>query len=568
MRATLLLLGGLTLVLTCIAASIRIDYSDSYEIYNNVLALMAGDITAYHINRFFLGVVMMTPFVWLQERFAWEGFALLASRTVVPVYYAATLWLFHRFCRMSLDRRSALYATILLGINPVLLRMSVTVKEDLPGLCLAMAAFYLYARSLRSRRTSDLWWAGLLIAAASAMRYNQMPVFPPVIAVCELADAAAQRRIDLRRWGWVALCCGVLPLVLFVGGSTVVHYFMGLDSMGRAFVVFVQGFKDYLGRSSGPPEPALESVELLVATMTPPLLVCALIGMHESWVQRRTPAVLAGAWAVIATVVHVYLISHKEARYHMLALPALYYFVPAGLAWVRQEAVSRLGSAGRKAATVIVACLLWLPIGEAARALIVYTDPIYTRDLHGDLGRLVKELAATGGKVYWAGPHYSVYPKDFRWHPKDDYGYIYHVFPHVVEYYARLVPRMLVYDNADALKDGDVLIVCRASESHTTETAPSTIRPLTVGRVRVKDFLPEIVRVEKGAHVFESVGDGLGEGEALVYRTDGTLECLPAELKDGSTIVRAPFYGEQGPDVERIEYLEYERPFRLDPRRR
>lgn len=558
----------MTLVLVAIAVTIRMDYSDSYEIYNNVLALLSGDISGYQINRFFLSVVLMTPFVWLQERFFGGDFAMDTSRALAPMFYAGTVWFFYRFGSIYLEKRQALWATLLLGLNPLLLRMAVTVKEDLPGLCLAVAAFAYYARSLKSRRIMDLVWAGVCISAASGLRYNQAPIFPPVIALCELVDAIASRRIDVRRWAWVILLCGVLPAAFFVAGSTIVHYYMGLSSMTEAFEVFVMGFKDYLQRSSGSPEPAMEGAELLVASATAPLAVCAAIGIHAYWTQRKAQGILAGAWLCAAAAISVWLVSHKEARYHLPALPALYFFVPAGLDRVRSKVSGYFGGGGRTAAALATALILWIPGVEMVKALAVYTDPVYTRDVHGELGRLVKELAGEKGNVYWAGPHFSVYPKNYLYHPKDDYAYIYHIFPHVVEYYSRKRAEILLYEHADKIKDGDVLIVCREPLAYQSHNAPPEVRPLTVGRVRVKDFLPEIVRVEKGAHVFESVGDGLGAGEALVLRTDGTLECLGAELVDGSTIVRAPYYGGEGPDVERILYLEYERPYELDARHR
>lgn len=559
----------MTLVLVAIAATIRMDYSDSYEIYNNVLALMAGDISGYQINRFFLSVVLMTPFVWLQERFFGGDFAMYSSRILAPVFYAGTVWFFYRFCSEYLEKRHALWATLLLGLNPLLLRMAVTVKEDLPGLCLAVGAFVCYARSLRTRRVADLLWAGLCIWAASGLRYNQAPIFPPVIALCEIVDVISSRRIDMRRWAWVILLCGVLPAVLFVLGSTVVHYFMGLSSMMEAYEVFVMGFQDYLQRSSGSPEPAMEGAELFIASATAPLVVCAAFGARVYWTQRNRQGVLAGAWLCAAAAIGIWMVSHKEARYFLPALPALYFFVPMGMEWVGRKVSGYFGGdAGPKAAVLAMALILWMPAVELTRALAVYTDPVYTRDVHGELGRLVKDLAGEKGNVYWAGPHFSVYPKNYLYHPKDDYAYIYHIFPHVVEYYSRKRAEILLYEHANKIKDGDVLIVCREPIAYQSHNAPEEVRPLTVGRVRVKDFLPEIVRVEKGAHVFESVGDGLGEGEALVLRTDGTLECLGAELVDGSTIVRAPYYGDDGPDVEKILYLEYERPYQLDARHR
>jgi hypothetical protein len=498
----------LVIFLAVIAYRMAIDYYDSFEILLNARSIADGGRSGYSKLRSMLMPAALSPYFAAERMLAVDGFGFAAARLTAVAFYALLIAAFYKLLRLDLSAEWAAVGSLALALNPLLIHNAPTVKEDVPAAVFTTLAFYFYLKGSKAPGSRRLWaFAGVCIAAAGLARYNLFPCVVAVIAANEILSG--KLRIDDQTFAkvWTMV---LLPGVLVGIAPMVVYPLVQVAPWWKAPAQFVEDFLMIRAiTASYAWEPPSENVRFLVKSLTPPLAACAVLGGALAW-RRRTPStVLLALWLAGFLVFHSYAITHKEARYLYPLFPPVYFFAVRGLQAVAEALTARLHGIRRKewVATILVALLMAEPARLAWQECRRFADPIYTENFERRVSLDAKELAG-GRRIHWVGPLYAIHPAEYLFDAEDEYTSVYHLAPHVVEFYAgekvgvvevlsltpppdgdgpvRLHPR-----DVTTVEDGDALIVNLEKDEYVTKNLPSELAPLVVQRLRVLEMSAE-----------------------------------------------------------------------------
>ena len=298
-----------------------------------------------------------------------------------------------------------------------------------------------------------------------------------------------------------AVGAGVVLLHLVVYGFS-------FGGPGRAFAALGEMVGNNLrlgGISARFDEPWWEYGPLFVLCCTLPAALLVLLGAIAASRRGGPFEALHGAWAAAHLGFVSFVSSHKEARYLLPALPSLFLFLlwglrslaPAGRALLP---VLRPPPLGRAAA---VALLVVTGLYTMTREALPLTQPFFRDPQAARIAALAEERAGPQGRLFWAGNYFPLHPDRFVFTPRDEYYYIFHLAPHVLEYYGARP----VHDTRDrvgqlvdgvgfpvglgtALTDGDV-VISSVPEVTVTARMPAGQPPLLLSRVGVTDLRSE-----------------------------------------------------------------------------
>ena len=407
--------------------------------------------------------------------------------------------------RLHLGRLSALTGVLLLALNVLVIGNGPLAKEDLPGTLFMTAAFFFYLKAAGEQRLLAL--SGICIGLAATTRYSLLPVPFVVIAGYEAIDLVLERfrRDRLRALLPKVAYLGVLPIAVIFAIPTLVYVAAHRSSLLHAPAQFIQDLLTLRGVANAYNEDALRNYRFIVEMVTWPLILVGLIGLIASIWRRQRIAAFYALWFATVFGLHTYGIVHKEARYLLAALPAVYWFCAVGL-----EAFWRLATFWRDrfrlapaGAMAVIALVLLLPAAQAISAVARFTDPVYSQPYERRVSQYAWRLAG-GRTITWIGPYYPLHPKDYVFDSQDPFTYVYDFYWHVVSFWTlRPIdvsdlaaapvgdgsPALQVsWRSIDALQDGEVLIIDRESQGFDTGTMPRQLSPLVVERLSIRRY--------------------------------------------------------------------------------
>jgi hypothetical protein len=468
--------------------------------------------------------------------------------------------------RLHLGRLSALTGVLLLALNVLVIGNGPLAKEDLPGTLFLTAAFFFYLKAAAAGGQRFLLLAGICIGLAASTRYSLLPVPFVVIAGYEAIDLVLGRfsRDRIRALLPKLAYLGVLPIAVIFAIPTLVYVAAHRSSLLHAPAQFIQDLLTLRGVANAFNEDALRNYRFVVEMVTWPLLLAGVIGLVACIWRRQRIAAFYVLWFATVFGLHTYGIVHKEARYLLAALPAIYWFCAVGL-----EAFWRLTTPWRDrfrlapaGAMAVIAALLLLPAAQAISAVARFTDPVYSQPYERQLSQYAWRLAG-GRTITWIGPYYPLHPKDYVFDSQDPFTYVYHFYWHVVSFWA-LRPAAVIdlpvapagdgspalqvsWHTIDALQDGEVLIINRESRGYDTGNLPRQLSPLVVERLSIHRFTatgPGAWTSPDGGVILAAHQDpgwridgrSLADGHYQLYAApsgDGDASLTPVTVHDG-----------------------------------
>lgn len=136
-------------------------------------------------------IVWAAPFIRLL------GYSFFATRVSMIVLSVLTVWLAHAtFVRGGLRRSHAIFATLALGLCPLVVAMSVSFMTDVSGLFAVVAGIYGCLRALKARTSarSVLWLLMAVVAGLLGGTARQLPWLVALVMVPSTAWLLRQRR--------------------------------------------------------------------------------------------------------------------------------------------------------------------------------------------------------------------------------------------------------------------------------------------------------------------------------------------------------------------------------------
>ena len=376
----------------------------------------------------------------------WDLRPLLLSLLFVPVLYVAQWWpdptgeamvralrlvgvlfgvgivgLTFLLGRQLAGEVAGLAAGVLVAVNPVVNRLSVSTYAELPSTFFIMLCLWLLVRALPAETGRTRWlavWAGLAVGAGCMIRYQAIFYLPPIglwVAIVALAHGSGglfsrlRTLVDLRSWpGALVLGFGAgLGLAMLAQGI------IELVAYGRPFHSLIASFTYNVTSGQAPVEFGEEPFDWYVR-QTPNWLgwmtaALAVIGMAAS-VRSKVRA----GWSLVALAgLTMFLalswLPHKEERFLSQIVPLVALFAALGLAmaarvfgwaWTLRTATRKplMRRVGSSVMTVVILA------GAAAPMLIASL----TLDLTSNVGYVygVKKAAellpgATLGTIPW-----------------------------------------------------------------------------------------------------------------------------------------------------------------------
>lgn len=490
------LLAGIFFAVVFVAWRLRVDYSDTFVIFNNARCIATLNGEGYEPSRaLFLPLLFSPVLAWTGKGLSPEG-ALIVCHLISAAMFGLLLWALYKLFRLRLAQVPALLGALLFAINPLVLHMAPVSKEDIPATLFTVVAFYFYLRAGASPRTLPLLCSGLFIWAAMATRHNLIPLFFLVIGLHELVSQNTRfgfsgegflflkgKRVNAK-----ILALLLLPLALFLLGPSLVYPLLGRTHWGEGHVKFLAEMQAQF--SALPPQGAWQNYVFVAKAVTIPILVCAALGLLASWRNRESGSLLFVFWFGVFFLYQTYFIAYKEARFLLPLFPALYFFVARGLqeGWQLVSARFVLTPQRTIACAALLGVAILLPARQGARELLRFTDPVYLENFEKEVSEAAASLAGRDGKLVWFGPEYPLHPVDYYFDDNDEYTSLYHFHAHVVEFYTGR--RVKQAHHPCAMQDGCVAIWNSERATYETRNLPAALLPLEVRRVRLMEFLP------------------------------------------------------------------------------
>lgn len=436
-----------------VAATIQIDYYDTFHILWNARSIATGDHRMYDEWRSPFLPILMAPIAFMEDRMEVAGLLLKAGHFLGYLSFLTLLILVYRFLRKIVSLDAALFAVLLLCCNPIALSVAPMGKEDLPGTVFTLALFLSYIHHPEKKIR-----LAVLLTGAIATRYHLIPVLAAVLITHEIIS---RRRVDPRFIFWtavapVAFLVLVLPVMLYPA--------IGLSEPLAAPDKFLDALIAQHRAGSRFESPIL-NVFFLAESFSVPVLVLAGTG-----VLRKSPhRPLMALWFLFFFLVQTFVIGHKEARYLLPLYPPLAYFIALGaeLLW-------------RFRSKILVLLVLILPVANGIRAHYRFLDPVYHLPFAQQLAAYAKSMAGEHA-VLWRGPPYALAPRDHVFRPEDPFTYTYHLYGHVISYY---IDQRTVSITAPTVPQPGDVVITNSGSFETTRTLSRVKPPLTLDVVR------------------------------------------------------------------------------------
>lgn len=427
---------------TYLAVQIKIDYSDTFQTFNNVKYLMGFDTGFDLIRPIFSGIIFL-PGIILDEYFTLFSNHLFWIKFTNVVISTALLGLVYYWLNVKFNELIALTGLFLLAANRIFFHYIPFALSDTLSAFWAFSFFIVYFHARQSNNKFNYYLAAILLLFSALTKYV-MPIYlvPPLIFFeCYLMfkkNSSFSRPFkSIHVWIsfilsgiffiTILFCLALISQQFNVNESIqslnkVLNHYLGASVSGNA----------YSGQSAN------EYILALVNSMSWPVFIFMLIGVIHTIRKGNEEEYYYLFWLFSILLVAMY-IKHKESRYLFAMLPVCYFFVIKGMLYLvslKEKYVLVVSPGLLKLTTLIVGLSTVIPVfwniylefnifnSRAFRSPIMQQVSIQLKD---------KEKYKY---IVWAGSFYAVYPHSKPLHPGDDYYSIYHISPFVLTYFS------------------------------------------------------------------------------------------------------------------------------------
>jgi len=503
-----------------VARRLSVDYYDGYGVLLNArhTACLSGG-EAYNVLRGIASSVLFAPAFVVENLLSRPGAGFIAAHLLAVGFLCFLLYALYRLFRLSLARRAALLGVLLFSLNPLIIHAAPFAKEDIPGTLFSVLAFYFYLRAGRgskpSKRPGCYALSGLAIFAAISLRYNLVPAFFSVLFLEEFLSGRTRLSRSFKHLppfleGHHTLLkifsLFLLPAALFFILPSALFFAIGRCGAPEAPGLFLSDLRSNFNNNVGVFESPAELITFLWLSVTPPILLAAVLGFISQWKNDPPSSRLFTLWLGIFFFLQGFVIGHKESRYLFPLLAPLYYFAACGIIGVLNTVPgpkSAKKSPGLLRTAAAVLFLAW-PSFLAVKECVHFADPVYSSGFQRNLSLTADRLAGNR-RVFWIGHYYSLRPKKHIFHRQDEYTYFYHTHAKIIEFFTgrralgrvrmKLVPvsradppDVLALNTASFAGDGDVLIINPDPMPYSALNSPERLRPLQIVRIKRFDF--------------------------------------------------------------------------------
>lgn len=300
-----------------------------------------------------LGLLVWPPFFYFVEGVAmlFLGTSFLVAKMLIGLFAGIALTYLFFLARATHGQRTAVLATLFLGLSPLMFQFSSQVMLEVPTLALALMATFHFHRYLAHERRLDLALCCAATALTALTRFDGI-FLAPLFLIWLIA------RRQLRLLARPSVIVGMLTAILVVAPV----YYLTAKEMGGAHLTAVKsgtmatstGFLAAENFSFYP----LSIPEQMGWFLVPLIAIGFVAAVHPS---RR-----AASWPYLATILAVYItftpMAELEARHAIYWVPALavlaadgYFLLAAGIAQAsrRRPALHRLAYASVGAAVLM-----------------------------------------------------------------------------------------------------------------------------------------------------------------------------------------------------------------------
>lgn len=546
MIGVLTILGALLLYLMWVGIRLTIDYFDSYENFWNGLCIAGIENFRFSWKRPILLPLLISPFFYAEKIFDWPDFGYAASHAAAVAFFGLLLWTAYRLYRLHTDRPTALWGVLLLGLNRLLIHQAPFAKEDVLGSLVITAAFYFYLKAGRKQTARDYALSSCLLFCAISCRINFLPIVYLILFFYEcLARQTrfafsprlflAQNPALLKKVGFLFL----VPVTFFLIALSSLYARFGLASFWSAPKKYVTDILFLNELYSGQVEPPMQNVDFLVLSFTWPLILLAAIGAWTALKRKSPGSFFYALWFSLFFLFQTFVIRQKESRYLFPLFPPLYFFVALGMSRALKLADAKLRPIlNRPALTQIplAVLLLILPMRNAVRVCADFLDPVYSTPYEKEVSRYAGRLSGNG-LILWLGTYYTIHPRDYLFHPQDEFTSIYHFYNHVVRFFTRkqawVIPEFKTLPASPAeggifvgpnirsrAAHGTAIVINPDPNVYTSAKVPARKAPLFVERVQEFEFVPATAGGVNPA-VFRPITPGLEAAIAVEFTPSG-----------------------------------------------
>ena len=465
------------LALVYFASRATIDYYDAFEYLRNARTL-AGRYIGYSTYRPPLLPLLHAPMQWLFDR-AGAGMStrLLAPHLLHALLSLGCLAAFYAVLRRSFSAGWAQIGTILLSLDRVMIHYSFFAMTDVPCALLLLLTLRYAARPREGRAASAA--AVAVLSALLLCRWNMLVIPAGLVAWSLLRDRGGARRVA---------AVSAAALAVFAVVNIAIFRYVNQSTLGEAWRFLGEVLSQGGGSQFDAGMPRGSVWSYAVFTAVGPGLVAvglALLGLAAPAEARLEEAVFHAALFVgFAAVMSA--VSHKEARFLIPALPALYFTALRGLqaleSWGRR-AVSPAAGAALASAVLVGA------FARGTAEWLRFRDPVYRSPILLETARTVERLAPAGGRLLWSGTAFTMLPREGDFAADDPMFYAYHV-PSLasLEYLlGRLFPKV---SGPSDFRDGDLVVAAPARVGLPSKPLTSEERRLDILAVEGTSLRP------------------------------------------------------------------------------
>ena len=417
-----------------LALTLRVEGYDGYWYLSNAWYLAGGPVFQYEVTKAPLVSLLVLPLAFLR-RAGLPEVAAFAGSHLLMLLLTTTLGIsVMRLLRPRFGPALAWAGAFAFLGSRLVSRYAVFAMSDLA----AAAGVLLALLALERGQARDGWRARLPFVAAVTMailaRYPAGLVLPVgILWDLLLTLGSGGIRKTLRRGLAHAVAAALAGLALVVVHLAV--YMVPFQTPAGALAAGTDMIRRNArlgGISVRGLEPWWEYAPMLVLACTLPAVLLMIWGMIAAVRRGGRREGLHALWLAAYLAFISLVSSHKEARYILPALPSLFLFLLWGLRAAGQPAPARRLPARRLLATGF---LLALGVVGAAREGTVMAQPFFRRPLQAQLAAAVNHAAPAPARLGWIGNFYPQVPPRHIFSPADEYYYVYHLAPHVIEYY-------------------------------------------------------------------------------------------------------------------------------------
>ncbi|MFQ5766686.1 MAG: hypothetical protein ACE5ID_01695 [Acidobacteriota bacterium] len=545
-----------------LALTLRVEGYDGYWYLSNAWYLAGGPVSRYEITKAPLLSLLFWPFYLLRRLGAPEIVPFIASHVLTVTLTLATGLLLVRVLAATFPRSLAWAGGFAFLGSRIVFRYAAFAMSDLPAtlavlVCLEAARLSTSRDGFKPRLPLALGMAASILA-----RYTAGLILP-VVMVWDLAvlwrSSGASRRVARRLLHHLeaAALAGLTVALIHVAVYAVP--FGGPAGMVAAFREMLARNARLGGISIRGLEPWWEYAPMLIRACTLPMVLFMGLGFVQALRRGGRNEWLHGLWTAVTLIFISLVSSHKEARYLLPALPSLIFFGLWGLRACGRmlEGLTRSWPPPWRWPSWGILFLLGVGFLGLFRETRQLAQPFFREPRAARLAAWVDEEVPPPGRLAWTGNFYPLFPPRHLFHAGDEYYYIFHLAPHVMEYYTgrailslrhlptlRLAGVLYPVGAGTVLSTGDGLI-SSIPEVSITRRIPSDLPPLVLSRARIWD-LPR----QGSTGLFRAAGEALSarlvDGRELEIHTfPGPTEVL-AHLRGGGFLTLGLFPGTEG----------------------